>query len=152
MHRIVDFAVRTEMDVRMRMRRAVVSVRVRMDEQAFRPTAHSRRSFADQAGCGADAEQNQHDRDGEFHRESEPRRNRDFENDDRGPDYQHGDRVAESPYDADAGGDREAAFSAEDGSNGNHVIGIGRVAHPEQQSEERNRERRGVGRNHQVAP
>jgi hypothetical protein len=36
--------------------------------------------------------------------------------------------------------------------NGDHVIGIGRVAHPEQQSEERNRERRGVGRNHQVAP
>ena len=35
---------------------------------------------------------------------------------------------------------------------GDHVIGIGRVAHSEQQSEERNRERRGVGRNHPVAP
>ena len=35
MHRVVGAFVSVEMNVRMRMHRAVVSVRVRVDEQAF---------------------------------------------------------------------------------------------------------------------
>src|SRR6266436_431010 len=108
MSRVAGFFVMTYVYVLMHVRRAVVSVRVRMDEQiciARRPSMHSSRSFANQARCRAAAEENQHDCDREFHRESEPGRNRNFENYDRGADNQHGDGVAESPDDADAGGD-----------------------------------------------
>jgi hypothetical protein len=42
--------------------------------------------------------------------------------------------MAESPYDADSGRDGEASFAAQDSCDGDHVIGIGRVAHPEKES------------------
>ena len=143
----------THVDVRMHMRRAVVSVRVGVDEEFVRLRATPRAFESLLSGPGwrrPDAEQNQHDCHREFHRQSEPGRDRNFENNDRGADYQHGECVPESPYDADTGGDGQAMFAAEDSSDGDHVIGIGRVTHSEQQSQERNRERRGIGRNHQV--
>ncbi len=153
MRRVVNFVVCTEVDVRMRMHCAVVRMCVRMDDQALitrRAAANPDRSFANYAGSRIHAEQNQHERYGEFHRESEPRRNGYFENYDRGADYQHGQRVPESPYDADARGDSEPAFAAEDCGHGDYVIGIGGVAHSQNQPQERDCERRGVGRNHQV--
>ncbi len=58
--------------------------------------------------------------------------------------------MPKSPHDADAGGDGEPAFAAEDRGHGDHVIGIGGVAHSQNQPQERDCERRSVGRNHQV--
>ncbi len=119
MRRVIDIFVGilviTDVNVRMYMGRAVVSVRVRVDEEIVglrRRPAHSMRSLPDQAGGCADAEQNQDDCHREFHRKSEPGRDRNFENDDRSADDQHGDGVAESPYHADARGDGEPTFAA----------------------------------------
>jgi hypothetical protein len=43
--------------------------------------------------------------------------------------------VAKSPYDTDSRGGAQAVFAAQDGGDGDHVIGIGRMAHPEHESE-----------------
>src|SRR5277367_5857284 len=155
MRRVIDVfvivAMKIGVDVRMRMYRVVVSVRVRMDDQAViarRTPAHSSRRAAHEARGSIDAEQYQHDCDREFHREPEPGWNRNFENYDRCPHYQHGQSVAESPHDTDAGGGAKAVFAAQDSGDGYHVIGIGRMAHPEHESEECYRKRCGIGRDH----
>jgi len=157
MRRVIEIfvivAMKIGVDVRMRMHRVVVSVRVRMDDQAFiarRTPAHSIRRAAYQARGSIDAEQDQHDCDREFHREPKPGWNRNFENHDRRSHYQHRQSVAKSPYDTDSRGGAKAMFAAQDGGDGDHVIGIGRMAHPEHESEKCYRKRRGIGRDHRV--
>jgi hypothetical protein len=147
----VIVAVKIEVDVRVRMRRVVVRVRVRMDDRAIiarRTSAHSSPRAAYQARGRIDAEQNQHDCDREFHREPEPGWNRNFENYDRRSHQQHGQSVAESPYDTDSRGGAKPMLAAQDSGDGDHVIGIGRMAHPEHESEQCYRKRRGIGRYH----
>src|SRR6202035_60434 len=125
MHRVIDVFVDTlviaNVNVRMYMRRAVVSVRMRVDEEVVRLSrhpAHSIRSFPNQTGGGADAEQNQHDCHSEFHRQSEPGGVRNFEKNDRGADDEHGECVPESPYDTDTSGSGQAMFAAQNCSDG----------------------------------
>jgi hypothetical protein len=155
MRRVIEIfvivAMKIGVDVRMRMHRVVVSVRVRMDDQAViarRTSSHSSRGAAHQARGRIGAEQDQHDCDREFHREPEPGWNRNLENYDRCSHYQHGHSVPESPYDTDSRGGTKAMFAAQDGGDGDYVIGIGRMAHPEHESEESYRKRRGIGRDH----
>ena len=99
------------MNVRMAMRSTIVSMRMRMDDEVFRiaritrPTPEKTRSdSAHQGDEGAEAKQDQHDRDGEFHRETKPGRDGEFKNDHRGADREHGQGVPEAPYHADTGG------------------------------------------------
>ena len=84
----------------------------------------------------AEAQQDQHERDREFHREAKPDRHGKFEDDDRGANRQHGQRMPETPDHADPSGRGETALAAQDGGDRDYVIGVGRMAHPEQQSEQ----------------
>ena len=83
-------------------------MKMRMDDEVFRirqrAPEKTRRDSAHQRGEGAEAEQDQHDRDGEFHRETKPGRDGEFKNDHRGADREHGQGVPEAPYHADTGG------------------------------------------------
>jgi hypothetical protein len=146
------------MNVRMAMRSTVVRVRMRMDDEVFRiariariarPTPQETRSdSAHQRGESAEAKQDQHHGDGKFHRETKPRRDGDFKNDYRSADRKHGYRVPEAPCHADTGGRGETALAAEDGCHRDYVIGVGRMAHPEQQSEQRDSQRCGIAKVH----
>jgi hypothetical protein len=134
MNAIVTTLDGANMNVRMRVRRIAVSMRMRVDDQVFaiRPgTLHPTRKFAHQARSRAGAEDYKHHGDREFHRESKAGWNRYFENYDRGADDQHGERMAKSPYDADSCRGHQTAFAAQDGRNRDNVIGIGCMTHAE---------------------
>src|SRR5258708_39927852 len=100
--------VRRLMDVRMAMRPTVMSVRMRMYDERFRSERRSseeaRRDSAYQHADTAEAQHDQHERDREFHRESEPNRHGKFEDDDRGANRKHGQSVPEAPDHADTRG------------------------------------------------
>src|ERR1700730_7069982 len=128
------------MNVLMAMRSTIVSVRMRMDDEVLRiariariarPTPQKTRSdSAHQGGERAEAKQDQHDRDGKFHRETKPGRDGDFKNDYRGADREHGYRVPEAPYHADTGGCSKTALAAEDGCHPAYVSRVGHTAQP----------------------
>src|SRR6185295_15229000 len=69
----------------------------------------------------------------------EARRNDDTEQDDRAAHEQDGQRVAHPPEHADGGRSAQGPLAADDGGHGNHVIGVGRVPHPEEEAEEQHR-------------
>src|ERR1700682_2067642 len=151
MNAIVSIFLSANMHVRMRVRRIAVSMRMRMDDQLFaiRPGAvHSSCEFAHQARCRAGSKKYQHYGNRKFHRESKAGWNRYFKNYDGGAHNQHGERVAESPYDADSGRCHQTAFAAQDGRDRDNVIGMGCMAQAEYQPKERNPEWRGIGRVH----
>ena len=84
---------------------------------------------------GENAEQDQHDADGKFHRHAEPRRNDDPEHDDCRADRHDRDGVPDAPGGADQRRARHAALAADDRRNGDHVVGVGRMPHPEEEAE-----------------
>jgi len=131
---------RTLMDVRMAMRPTVMSVRMRMYDERFRSgrpsSEEARRDSAYQHPHTVEAQHDQHERDREFHRESEPDRHGKFKDDDGGANRKHGQRMPEAPDHADTRGRGETALAAQNGGDRDYVIGVGRMAHPEQQSEQ----------------
>jgi len=92
------------------------------------------------AGEVQHAEKNQHQAYGEFHGEADARRNDEAEENDAGAD--HGDRksVAAAPKNADEAGFRDGAFVADDGRDGDDVIGISGVTHPKEKTNRKNGE------------
>jgi hypothetical protein len=58
--------------------------------------------------------------------------------------------MAEAPYQADARGGAEPALIAQNSSNGNDMVRVGRVPHPEDKAKQGKAQRRGVTRKHQV--
>ena len=84
---------------------------------------------------GENAEQDQHDADREFHRQTEPRRNDDPEHDDRCTDRHDRDGVSYAPGGADQRRARHAALAADDRRDGDDVVGVGRMPHPEEEAE-----------------
>ncbi len=116
-----------------------VRMLVRLRERWLR--VGGRKFVADPAhGAGEiqNAQQNQHQRDGKFQGQAEPRRNRKSKEDDGRSDHQNGDGVADSPEDADQPSAGNRLFPADDGGNRDHVIGIGGVAHPKKESDAKN--------------
>ena len=85
-------------------------------------------------------EQDQHQRDREFQCESEPRRNCHAEKDNRGADGEDGKRVADSPEDADPPSTRDGPFAADNGGDRNDVVGIGGMAHAEEEADSEDEE------------
>ena len=139
--------VRIGMDVRMRMDRIAVRMGVRMDDQfgaGGRASAQSNHRVTNEICRRSDAQQDQHDCHGELHRQSKPRRDRNFENDYSRADDQHSQSMAEAPHHPDSRGDRKPSLAAQNRCDRDHVIGIGRMTHPEHQSQERDRKRRCV--------
>ena len=99
--------------------------------------------FADPLGGAGEvenAEKNEHEADGKFHGEAETRGNDEIKEDDSGADDDNGDGVAESPEGADEGGFGEGALAADDGRDGDYVVGIGGMAHTEKEADSENGE------------
>ena len=95
---------------------------------------HARAAHA-HACQGEDAEQDEHDADGKFHRHGEPRRNDDPEHDDCNADRHDGDGVPDAPSGADQRRACHAALATDDCCNGHYVVGVGRMPHPEEEAE-----------------
>lgn len=81
------------------------------------------------------AQKNQHERDGEFERESQPRWNHNSKENDRSADDQNGERMADSPQDSDPTSAENRALAAHDGGDGNDMVGIGSVAHAKEEAD-----------------
>ena len=101
---------------------------VRMDVGRADRAAHPRQ--------GENAEQDQHDADGEFHRQTEPWRDHDPEHDDRRADRHDRQGVPDAPGGADQRRARHAALATDDRRNGDHMVGVGRMPHPEEEAEQ----------------
>jgi hypothetical protein len=109
---------------------------------SWRGPPNSSSNLPTRAHDGVDTEEDQDDGDGKLHRESEPRGNCDFEDNDEGAHHQDGQRVAQAPNDSDAAGSGKVMLATYYGSDGNNVIGVGRVPHTHHQSQQRDSERR----------
>src|SRR5579863_9022557 len=108
------------MKMRMRMQRRAVAMRMRMN-------IRSRRAAAGQYGIGSQNDQN--DGDCEFHRETKPRRNRYFENNDRDSDREDRCRMAQPPHGTYQGCDRKPSLPGHDGGHRDHMVGVGSMTH-----------------------
>jgi hypothetical protein len=86
------------------------------------------------------AEQDEHERDRELHGEADARGKDDTEENDRAAHEHDGERVADPPECADEARRPNRFFAAHDRRHGDHVIGIGRVAHAEKKPERQQRE------------
>ena len=95
------------------------------------------------AGQIESAEKNQHQAYGKFHGETGAGRDDYAEKDDGAANDGDGQRVTATPEDADEAGFGDGAFAADDGGNGNDVIRIGGVAHPEEEADGENGETAG---------
>ena len=92
------------------------------------------------AGEIEDAEQNEHEADGELHGESDARRDDQVKQDDGGTDEDDGDGVAESPESANQRGFGEGTLAADNRRDGDDMIGIGGMAHAEEKADDENGE------------
>lgn len=86
------------------------------------------------AGQIEDAEQDEHEADRKFHGEADAGRDDQVKEDDGGADNHDGDGVAESPECTDEGSAAEGTFAADDGGDGDNVIGIGGMTHAEEET------------------
>src|SRR5579864_2556853 len=133
---------------------AGVRMRMRVNDQSTRGIESSHSEPGEQMlqkvrRC-RESQQNQDECDRELHRESKARGDAEFEKYNRSADGEHGCRMAETPYQADARGGAESALVTENRSNGNNMVRVGRVPHPEHQAKQRKAQRRGVTGKHRV--
>ena len=97
------------------------------------------------AGEIQDAEEDQHQADGKFHRQADAGGDGEAEEDDGGADDENRQCVADAPEDADPAGFQDGAFAADDGGDGDDVVGIGGVAHAEDEADAENGQGGGHG-------
>ena len=90
-----------------------------------------------------ETEQNQHHPDRQLQRQPHSGRDDPAEQHDAGSDGQDGQRVAHTPQGADGRRARRGPLAGEDGGHGDHVVGVGRVAHPEEEAEQDHRQEAG---------
>ncbi len=83
-------------------------------------------------------EKDQHQTDGEFHRESYAHGDGEPEEDNSSADQEDRERMAYAPKDADQRGLHDGALAANDGGDGDDVIGIGGMAHAEDKTDREN--------------
>ena len=88
------------------------------------------------------AEQDQHKGDAEFQAHPEALRNHDAEEDDGSANDEQRQAVADAPENSGPGGAPDLALPANDGGNGDDMIGIGRVPHAEKEAEEQDGKKR----------
>lgn len=82
------------------------------------------------------AEENEHQSDGKFHRETDTRRNDPVEENDGAADNGDGDGVPQTPEGANESCLGESAFTGDDGGDRDDVIGVGGVTHAEEESDD----------------
>jgi hypothetical protein len=95
------------------------------------------------AGKIEHAEQNQHQADGKFHGQADAHWNYEAKENDAGADGDDGERVAATPENADESGFGNGALAADDGGDGDHVIGVGGMAHAQEKADGQNGESAG---------
>jgi len=124
--------------VRMTVNVVTVAVRVRVKRAVRR-----RECFGDPAhhsGEIQNSQKNQHQADGEFHGKADSCGDDNSEKDDGGADDEDRDGVAKAPEGADYGGVADAALAAHDGGHRDYVIGVGGMAHAEEEAKSDNGE------------
>jgi hypothetical protein len=83
-----------------------------------------------------ESEENQHQPHREFQRQTEARGDDNAEHKDCPTDNQHGERVADSPCDADQRRVANGALATHDCRHGNYVVCIRGMAHPKKEAQE----------------
>jgi hypothetical protein len=123
--------------VGVRVDEIAVGVRVRVSATVMMIAAGQRRRHtrreAEQAG---DAEEDQHHGHGELHREAEPRRDHHVEEDDHAAHHHDGHGVPDAPQASDQGGAPGAPLPAHDRGYGDHVVGVRRMSHAEEETQQ----------------
>lgn len=107
-----------------------------------------RKFFAEplhEAGKIQDSEKNQHETHGKFHGQTYARGNHQTKQNDSGPDEGNGESVAATPQDANEAGFDDGAFAADDGGNGNDVIRVRGMTHPQEKSDRQDGKPAGQG-------
>ncbi len=130
------------MDVLMTMR----SMLMRMGMDNLCVLVSGRESVGDplrDPGKVEHTQQNQHQADREFHRQPNLYWNYQVEENNSGSNYQNRQRMAKPPEGADQAGMTNAVLAAYDRGDGDDVVGIGGVPHPEEESESDNGEQIG---------
>ena len=90
------------------------------------------------AGEVENAEKDEHEADGKLHGEAKARRDHEIEKDNGCAHDDDSDGVAEPPEGADEGGFGEGALAADDGGDGDDMVGIGSMAHAEEETDGEN--------------
>ena len=114
-----------------------VTVGMRVDASVgSAPRGDHRRHPLRESGQAQDSQQDQHQGDGELHRETDAGRDHHAKDDDHPTHQGDGDGVADAPQAPDQGGAPGGPLPAHDRGDGNDVVGIHRVPHPEEQPQE----------------
>jgi hypothetical protein len=92
-----------------------------------------------------DTEQDQHEPDGELHRQPDPGRDDPAEQDDAASDHQDSQGVPQAPERADQRRSRRTPVAGHDGRHRDDMIGVGGVAHAEEEPQRRDRKEAGHG-------
>src|SRR5690242_11794283 len=121
------------MTVRMRVYVVAMTVCMRMDVRRLRGGSLATEP-ANGAGEVGQSKNDQHDGDGELHPEPKPWRDHPFEEDDAAADEQNRERVANAPGRSDHRRAANISVARDDRRNGDDMIGIGGVAHPEHEA------------------
>ena len=126
--------------VAMRMVMHVIAMLVRM-------VMRSDRAVKDAIECAQieQAEQDEHESNAKFQTEPDPFRNDQAEEDDPAANTQKSEAVADTPENSSERGFADFSLPADDGGDGNDVIGVGRMAHSKEESEEEDAKQRGHG-------
>ena len=128
--------------MRMVVDKGSVAVGMRVNRFFCHGIGHgSSRSRPQKSGHIPQAKNNQHDRDRQLHAQPDSHWNYKIEENDSGSDHEDRKCVAEAPERANHGRPHAVALVADDGGDGDHVIGIGGVAHPEKKSHRENGEK-----------
>src|SRR5215469_4448398 len=99
------------------------------------PRAGNARYRFEKASDVYDPQQDQHQPDRQFHTQANSWRNDEVEKDNRSAHDKNRQCVPDAPKCSNPGRLRDLALAAHDCGHGDHVIGIGGVAHPEEESE-----------------
>src|SRR5437879_6383477 len=128
----------TSVRMRMHMGRSIMFVYVTVGEPvaALALEAEPIRDAGGRAQQHGNSQEDEYDRNRELHRHSEPHRYRQLEQDDGAPDDKHRPRMAQSPRDPDACSRPDAPLATHDRGYRDHMVGIGRMPHSKDQSQQ----------------
>jgi hypothetical protein len=122
--------------VRMSMNVISMAMWVRMSEPRYSAGRRERvGNPLEHAGQVKDAQKNQHQADGKFHRETDARWNDPAEQNNSAAHQQDRKRVAHAPNGANQRGVADLSVSRDDGCNGDDVVRVGGVPHSEEEAE-----------------
>lgn len=121
--------------------RKAMTVRMSVDVIAVLMRMLVRRDISKRAQIKK-SENDEHERDAEFQTHTDALGDDDAEENNRAANYEQREAVTDSPENSGERSFTDFSLSTDDGGDGDDVIGIGRVAHAEEEAEKQNREQR----------